>query len=151
MRISTITNGSLLGPENARQIVELGFHKVYVSMESARPELFWELRRGRLETVLEGVRALLEARHASGSDRPAIGLAVTVLRSTVAEVPGILRLYEAMGLDGGVILQPLQAMGGYTRYYDYDNRAELLSADDVKELDRLLGRSRTSWQYSAAP
>jgi MoaA/NifB/PqqE/SkfB family radical SAM enzyme len=140
VRISTITNGSLLTPESVRRIADLGLHKLYVSMESARPEVFWELRRGRLETVLAGIRALLEASRAGGSDRPAIGLAVTVLRRTVAEVPGLLRLYEALGLDGGVILQPLQAMPGYTRYYDDEIRGELLSAEDAREFNRLLAR-----------
>jgi MoaA/NifB/PqqE/SkfB family radical SAM enzyme len=140
VRISTITNGSLLAPKNIRQIVDLGFHKLYVSIESARPEVFWELRRGRLETVLEGIRALLEARRAGGSERPAIGLAVTVLRRTVAEVPDLLRLYEALGIDGGVMLQPLQAMGNYSRHYDSEIRGQLLSAEDAEGFNQLLAR-----------
>ena len=139
-RVSTITNGSLLSPTNVRSIVELGIDHLSVSMESTRPEVFWQLRRGHLETVLQGIRALLEARQAACSARPLIGLAVTVLRRTVTEVPDLLRLYDALGLDGGVILQPLQSMPGYVRYYDDAMRKELLSTADATELNRLLAQ-----------
>ena len=55
VRISTTTNGSLLA-RHAERIVELGLDRVCVSIESADPALFHEIRGGRLEEVIEGAR-----------------------------------------------------------------------------------------------
>jgi len=137
-RISTISNGSLFSAANVEQIVGGPLHKVYVSLESANAKLFSELRRGRLETVIDGIAALLAERRRRASEHPSVGLAVTVLQRTTGEVPGILRLYETLGLDGGVILQPLQSMSGYTKHYDAAMRTELPSAGHFDDLKRIL-------------
>jgi MoaA/NifB/PqqE/SkfB family radical SAM enzyme len=42
-KISLITNGSLLNEENVARIIEIGFHKISVSIESPDPQAFAEL------------------------------------------------------------------------------------------------------------
>ena len=70
VRVSTITNGSLLSA-NANRLVQSGLQHVSVSIDSADPELFEELRGGKLAPVVEGIRALLAARASRNLDRPA--------------------------------------------------------------------------------
>ena len=88
VKISMISNGSLL--------------------KSADDEHFRQIRGGKLEKVRRGISDLLDARNARGLAEPVIGLAVTVLRSTVpALVQPIITFYRAMRLDAGVVLQTL--------------------------------------------
>src|SRR5437016_4171167 len=43
-KISLITNGSLLNEENVARIIDIGFHKISVSIESPNHEAFAEIR-----------------------------------------------------------------------------------------------------------
>ncbi|MGO8752645.1 MAG: glycosyltransferase [Thermoguttaceae bacterium] len=137
VRVSTITNGILLSA-NADRLVELGLQHVFVSIDSANPQLFHELRGGDLDRVVEGIRALLAARASRTAARPAIGFSVTVLRQTVGELPGIVGLYERLALDGGISVQPLQEMPAYTRYYDEQMSKQLLAAADIADMNGLI-------------
>src|SRR5581483_3580268 len=89
LRVSFITNGSLLSPSVVDQILGLGFWDVSMSLESADPEVFRNLRGGKLEKVIEGVRRLVAARDARKLKRPAIGFALTVLRRTLGDLSAI--------------------------------------------------------------
>lgn len=134
VKVSFITNGSLLTPDAIDRILAGGVEKVSVSMESADAETFREIRGGKLEKVLRGVEALIATRNARSLQRPAVGLSVTVLRSTRAHLPEILSLYDRLGLDGGITLQPLQAMDAYVRHYDSALAEERLSAVETDEV-----------------
>jgi MoaA/NifB/PqqE/SkfB family radical SAM enzyme len=61
---------------------------------------------------------------------PAVGLAVTVLRRTMHELPRIVELYQESGLDGGITVQPLQTMPRYTQHYDAAMRDQVLTPID---------------------
>lgn len=80
--VSIITNGSQLLKRNAiPQILDLGLEKVSVSIESADAETFKKIRGGKLETVVAGIRELIQERNRRGLARPLIDFAVTVLES----------------------------------------------------------------------
>jgi MoaA/NifB/PqqE/SkfB family radical SAM enzyme len=157
-KISLITNGSMLNEENVARIIAIGFHKISVSIESPDPEAFAEIRGGKLEKVLDGIKRLMGARRRGARDRegrspsprsspirgegeirrqdaaatsgPAVGLAVTVLRRTMHELPRIVELYEELGLDGGITVQPLQTMPAYAQHYDAAMQAQVLTPID---------------------
>lgn len=132
--VSFITNGSLLSPDAVRQILDLGVEKISVSMESADPESFRDIRGGKLEKVLSGIERLLSERATRGLSRPVLGLSVTVLKRTRGHLAGILALYRRLGLDGGITLQPLQRMAGYTQTYTDGMLDQLLSDAEADEV-----------------
>ena len=132
--VSFITNGSLLSADAVAQILDAGVEKISVSMESAEPDSFREIRGGKLEKVLAGIERLLAERRARGLSRPVVGLSVTVLKRTRGHLAGILALYRRLGLDGGVTLQPLQRMGGYTQSYTDDMLDQMLSDAEADEV-----------------
>ena len=157
IEVSTITNGSLLSPAHIDELLDADLSSVLVSLESPDPTEFAALRGGRLDKVLEGVSALVAARNARGLERPAIGLAVTILRSTEARFPQILELYRRLGLDGGVVVQTLNPMEDYARTYSAELASEtyaglaravverrLLRQVSQANLDRH-GESRSFW------
>ncbi len=131
--ISLITNGSLLNEENVGRILDADFDKLLVSFESLDPETFRRLRGGIIEKVIEGLDRLVRERDARGLRRPAIGLAVTVLRDTIGEIPAFVALYRRLGLDGGINLQPLNPMPGYHTHYDDSLNAQRMSDRELRE------------------
>ncbi len=134
LRVSLITNGSYLSPEVAGRLLYAGLEKVSVSLESADPDEFRRIRGGKLDKVLRGVGALVTGRKERGLDRPAIGFSITVLRSTRGQLDAILDLYEQLGLDGGITLQPLQRMEPYVQRYRPEMAAEQLVEHEVDDL-----------------
>ncbi len=127
IKVSLISNGSLLSERMVRRILDLGIEKLWVSVESVDPVRFQEIRGGRLEQVEAGLRRLLAARRARALERPAVGLSVNVLRSTQEEIPAIRALYDRLGLDGGLVVQLLQRMESYTEIYDEGMTSEILA------------------------
>jgi radical SAM protein with 4Fe4S-binding SPASM domain len=124
IEVSTITNGSMFSRERIEKLLDADLTSVLVSIESPQPGEFASLRGGRLDKVIDGVGAFVAARNGRGLARPAVGLAVTVLKSTEARFPDILALYRRLGLDGGLVVQTLNGMEVYTRGYSEALRAE---------------------------
>jgi len=139
VRVSFITNGSYLTPETIRRLLDAGIEKISVSLESADPAEFQRIRGGRFEKVLRGLESLIAARDARQLDRPVIGLAVTVLRSTRDRLTSIIALYRRLGLDGGIVVQPLQRMAAYKKTYSESLLDEELSESEAEAL-RLCAR-----------
>jgi len=130
--ISIISNGSLFSEKNIDGILGAGMTKLFVSMESADATRFQQIRGGKLERVKGGILALLAERARRRLTLPVVGLAVTVLRSTVDETfDSIAPLYRELGLDGGIVVQYLQAMPQYAQYYSDATRAELCGQDEA--------------------
>jgi len=135
--VGLITNGSLLGEAVVDRLLDAGVRSIHISMESADPERFRRIRGGRFEKVEAGLRLLVRRRAERGLDQPAIGLAVTVLRDTLDDVGGIWCFYRDLGLDGGIVVQPLQGMAAYRRHYDAGMARQLLSAADAQRFQAL--------------
>ncbi len=130
--ISIISNGSLFSEKHIDGILGAGMTKLFVSMESADATRFQQVRGGTLERVKRGIQALLAERARRGVTLPVVGLAVTVLRSTVDDTfDSIAPLYRELGLDGGIVVQYLQAMPQYAQHYSDVTRAELCGPDEV--------------------
>jgi MoaA/NifB/PqqE/SkfB family radical SAM enzyme len=142
LSITFTTNGSLLTADNVDRILEIGFEKVAVSLESVNPERFRQLRGGALSVVLAGVRRLVERRDAAGLQRPSVALAVTVLRSTAGEMERVVRIYDDLGIDGGLLLQLLDRTSRYTRWYPPELAAECVTEAEEAQLWRKVGAVR---------
>jgi MoaA/NifB/PqqE/SkfB family radical SAM enzyme len=126
IRVSSITNGSLFSPRNVERLLRSGVSALLVSIESPEADEFRRIRGGRLEKVVEGIRALLAARGRAGLRTPTVGFAVTVLRDTAQRVDGIVELYDRLGMDGGILVHMLSAMDVYARHYDAETAERLL-------------------------
>lgn len=138
VRLSFITNGSLLTPSNIEQILDIGFDTFYVSAESFDPDTFRRIRGGDIDKVIAGLEAFMEARLRGGFDGPAAGIAVTVLRDTIEDIVHIAEMYEALGLDGGFSIQPLQSMPVYRTFYDDEVAGQMLTSSDISRVNRLI-------------
>lgn len=132
IRVSLITNGSLLNPERVERLLDAGVGSIHVSIESADPARFQAIRGGKFRKVKDGLALLIDRRRERGLAEPLIGLAVTVLKSTLAGLDDVARLYLELGLDGGVVAQQLQPMPVYSRHYDTAMAGEVLGPDEAR-------------------
>jgi MoaA/NifB/PqqE/SkfB family radical SAM enzyme len=142
IKVSIITNGSLLSAERVERLIESNVATVHVSLESSDPEQFRSLRGGLFSKVEAGLRLLMERRRALGRTEPKVGFAVTLLRDTIDGFPAIRALYERLGLDGGISVQPLQIMPDYAGIYGEAMAAQVLPP----EMRSRLGAIRASAQ-----
>ena len=136
VQVSMISNGSLFNKENIDKILLHDITRIFVSMESADDNRFQRIRGGKLERVRRGIRNLLITRNKKGAKAPVLGLAVTLLKSTVNEpTEAIQQFYNDLGLDGGIMMQPLQRMPQYTRFYPEEMIRELPDQEDIVRLN----------------
>jgi MoaA/NifB/PqqE/SkfB family radical SAM enzyme len=129
IRVSLITNGSLLGEQAVERLVWQQVNSVHVSLESADPDEFQGIRGGKFAKVVDGLCLLVKRRRDLGAVWPKVGLCVTVLRRTLTAIAPIIALYKDLQLDGGISVQRLQTMLCYTEKYDQEMLAQIVPTE----------------------
>jgi MoaA/NifB/PqqE/SkfB family radical SAM enzyme len=139
IKVSLISNGSMLGETAVTRLIEEEVGSLHVSIESADPEQFRAIRGGKLHKVLNGIRLLMQRRRELGKTRPTVGFSVTVLRETISAIPAIAAVYKELGMDGGISIQLLQNMACYTENYDEKLLQQLVPPELWKSCSRIAG------------
>jgi tungsten cofactor oxidoreducase radical SAM maturase len=99
LKVTLGTNGLLLGPEVASELVKLGVDRVMVSIDGGKPETFAGVRGAMLSKVIDSIRGLNEAKQRLHSLFPAIGVEFVALRSNVAELDDLVRLSAELNIS----------------------------------------------------
>jgi MoaA/NifB/PqqE/SkfB family radical SAM enzyme len=100
VRVSTNTNGTLLGPRRAEACVTSGLAELHVSLDGATAETYEAIRvRSRLARVLGGLDRVVEARRRLASETPALRIVAVAMRRNLAELPALVELARAHGVD----------------------------------------------------
>lgn len=96
----TSTNGHFLSPENCRKTVSSGLDRIIVSVDGTTQETYEAYRReGNLETVLTGLRTLIQTREEMASPTPHIILQYLVVRPNEHQIPEVMKLGAELGVD----------------------------------------------------
>ncbi len=101
IKLVTSTNGHLFArKENAEKVVRSGLDTLIFALDGISQETYERYRRdGQLETVLQGIRNVVEAKKALGSKTPLINLRFIVMRHNEHEVEKLHELAESLGVD----------------------------------------------------
>jgi radical SAM protein with 4Fe4S-binding SPASM domain len=92
------TNGTLLDARHRRMLLDLGVDWAHVSVDAATPAVFEGIRLGAdFHRVVGNLRALVAERGARR--HPRIQLNAVLMRRTVAELAGLVRLAADLGVD----------------------------------------------------
>jgi radical SAM protein with 4Fe4S-binding SPASM domain len=95
------SNGTLLTRDVADRVVATGLSWLHISLDGATAETYEGVRDGaRFDVVRRNLEGLLDARRAAGATRPRILLVFVAMRRNVAELPELVRLAHAWGVDG---------------------------------------------------
>lgn len=90
--VELITNGTLLGEEAIRALLETGLDTLWVSVDGATPDGYSEVRPGaELQNVLGNVARLQRRQLELGMKKPQLGLGFVAMRSNAHEFPDLLR------------------------------------------------------------
>lgn len=125
--VYTISNGTLITDDLARQLVEHDLNKLIVSLDAATPETYALIRPpGRFEDVVNGLKSITAWKQKLGRTQPRLELAFVGMKSNIEEFPRVVRLAHELG----VAQVCLQAMGEYPG----------LENESVAAHDKSLGR-----------
>ena len=94
------TNLLLFRKEDALRLVDSGIEMLVVSMDGTTQEVYEAYRKGgRLETVMENIRALAEAKRSRGSRFPVIEVQFLLMKHNVHQAREIHRVARELGAD----------------------------------------------------
>ncbi len=130
-KVSMVTNGSLL-KYYADKLANAGLEQVNISLHSLNPYTFYEITRGRLEKVIEGIKSAKQA-----GIRVKIDYLVLSLNSK--EYKDIIGFAEKHGLDLNIIeLIPLGLVGEeyWKLHYPLKEIEEYLEKHSIKKYYR---------------
>ena len=96
--VEVITNGILLHESVARDLIEVGLDRLWVSLDGATPESYTDVRLGsELPRVLHNLSVFQALR--GRKESPHLGIAFVAMKRNIHELPGVIRLGENLGAD----------------------------------------------------
>ena len=99
LKVTLGTNGLLLSPKVAAELVRLGVDRVMVSIDGGKPETFAGVRGAMLSKVIDSIRGLNETKLRLNSLFPAVGVEFIALRSNVDELSDVVRLSAELNIS----------------------------------------------------
>ncbi|MBD3309305.1 radical SAM protein [candidate division KSB3 bacterium] len=138
--INTTTNCTLLTPARCEQIVRSGLDLIKISIDGAKADTYQRIRgEDKFLQVLDGLRALTEAKKRLSSVTPFIRLNYVMSKANYQEIAATIELAAKLGVDA-VYFQPLELVGIEDRYELLVG--DLAYEDFAEEIRRALALSR---------
>ena len=98
--VELITNGILLTAGVRRAVVDLGVHRLWVSLDGATPEGYQDVRLGdALPLILENLREFRRLRDETPHLGPHLGIAFVAMKRNIGQLPAVVRLGREAGMD----------------------------------------------------
>jgi len=98
VRVTVTTNGTLLTEDKAEMLVSTPLDRLFVSVDSPRPDLFSEIRGGaNLDTVVENLKRVKDLRDLSESRLPTIGLEFVITDRNFDDIKRLPALAKEVG------------------------------------------------------
>lgn len=93
LSVSTNTNLTVLGPQQAEACVHSGLKWMRVSLDGANPATYESIRTGsRLENVLRNLELLSATKERFRSKSPHLHIVIVIMRANLGELPELIRL-----------------------------------------------------------
>ncbi len=148
IRVSTNTNLHLLNQRRAERCITSGLHAIHISIDGATAATYESIRiRGHFDRLIANIERLSDARRRYGSDTPHMRLVMVIMRQNLAELPDLVRLAHAWGIDSIFVQHLCHDFGEETlpeRYRpmrDYVSQQTLLGEDE-KVIEQAFGEAR---------
>jgi MoaA/NifB/PqqE/SkfB family radical SAM enzyme len=148
IRVTTVSNLTLLSPARAERCVSSGLYALHVSIDGATAETFERIRVGaRFEQVMHHLELLQDARARLGSASPHLHLIMVVMRQNLHEVPEVVRLAHRWSMESVCVQHLAHDLGEPTlpeHYYPQRGfvKAESLQGGDPRRRERYFREAR---------
>ena len=101
IEVSTNTNMTAMSERRAEACVESGLARMHVSLDAADKATYEYIRVGaRYDRVLRNLRHVVEAKARLGAARPEIHLVAVLMRRSLEQIPGLVKLASEFGAAG---------------------------------------------------
>jgi MoaA/NifB/PqqE/SkfB family radical SAM enzyme len=100
IRVVTNTNMRQVHGRKTAECIESGLDTLFVSVDSPDPHTYQSIRGGNLREVVENLRTFIRRRDDSGRATPRVYLVAVLMRTTVLQLPGLVRLAAGLRADG---------------------------------------------------
>jgi len=98
-RLTFVTNGILLTQENVDRLAGCPLQVVNVSVDAARPDMYYKIRGGSMEKTIKGISRLVAMNLARPKwERGIIKLSMVLTKSNVEQVPEFIELAHNLGV-----------------------------------------------------
>ncbi|PIE31527.1 hypothetical protein CSA56_18010 [candidate division KSB3 bacterium] len=109
--VNTTTNGTLLNTQRCQELVESGLDLIKISIDGATRETYRKIRgQDKFLHVVDGIRALVDAKKRANSSTPFIRLNYVMTKDTYREIPMVVELAAKWEIDG-IFFQLLDLVG----------------------------------------
>lgn len=126
LELTITTNGTLLSPDLAEELMNIGLDRIVVSLDSSHPQLFEHIRQGaNLDAVLNNLRGLNEIRRRRRSMRPVIDIEFVAMRRNVHEIADLPRLASRLMASFIIVTNLLPHTDDMKDEILYDSSVEL--------------------------
>ena len=120
---ATSTNAHFIDQAKAEEIVRSGLNRLIISIDGTTQEVYEQYRRrGNLDKVISGTRAILDAKKKLKSKFPRVYFQFLVVRPNEHQIPEVKALGKRMGVDK-VLLKTAQV-------YEYKHGNDLIPTID---------------------
>jgi len=102
LKVSLSTNGVLLTPGIAKELIRLGVERIIISIDGS-PETYLRIRGSILSKVLENIENLNKAKLETGSPYPVLEIEFVVLKSNLKELAGIVDIAPKLGVSTVIV------------------------------------------------
>jgi len=98
--VATSTNAHFFTPELSEKIVDSKLDSMIISLDGVTQQSYARYRvLGQLDTVLDGIRNLVQAKRAAKSKTPYLFLQFLVMKHNEHEIPKVKKLARELGVD----------------------------------------------------
>jgi MoaA/NifB/PqqE/SkfB family radical SAM enzyme len=99
-KIGVYSNGMLITKERAYRLMQSGLTELNISIDAAHPETYRKVRRGgKLETVHENIRTLMQVKRETRAKYPMIGINFVMLNENEGELVAFVEQAADFGVD----------------------------------------------------
>lgn len=106
VRVTTNTNLTLLSARRARLCVESGLAELHASLDGASAETYERIRvQATFSRVKRHLEALLRIRRELRAERPRVRVVMVVMRDNLHELPAMVELAHALGVESLFVQQ----------------------------------------------
>jgi radical SAM protein with 4Fe4S-binding SPASM domain len=98
VRTEIFTNGALLTPASSERLVASGLGALTVSLDAATEGAFQAIRKTSLNSILENLKALNEAKVKLKKNNPALRISFVLMRDNIGELEGLIDIAAGLGV-----------------------------------------------------
>jgi radical SAM protein with 4Fe4S-binding SPASM domain len=98
VRTEIFTNGALLTPANSERLVAAGLAALTVSLDASTEGAFQTIRKTSLNSILENLKALNEAKVRLKKNNPALKISFVLMRDNIGELEGLIDIAAGLGV-----------------------------------------------------